>query len=218
MDILRLKRASSNLRYHRGSFAAFLRLVKNNVAVCWDEMMNALLDLITNDSTLLIGSNYFQELFVHLHLLGLHSIATPQQNLGNTSHSQVPTKLRAWKDIPAVVCITLKVPRAKIRVFTCLPQTELGLPMVHFMLQPSSSYIGKPSHNTFAVIILAFGTLTTLGSRYSADFKVHVAEDKKAWTGSSPLIVSFMLQHGWYCSNQKMRTYLLGSKAHHRVS
>jgi len=35
------------------------------------------------------------------------------------------------------------------------------------------------------------GTFTTSGLRNSADFRVHVAEDKNGWTGSSPLIVSF---------------------------
>jgi hypothetical protein len=35
------------------------------------------------------------------------------------------------------------------------------------------------------------GTFTTSGLRNSADFRVHVAEDKNGWTRSSPLIVSF---------------------------
>jgi hypothetical protein len=35
------------------------------------------------------------------------------------------------------------------------------------------------------------GTFTTSGPRNSADFRVHIAEDKNGWTGSFPLIVSF---------------------------
>jgi hypothetical protein len=35
------------------------------------------------------------------------------------------------------------------------------------------------------------GTITTSGLRNSADFRVHVAEDKNGWAGSSLLIVSF---------------------------
>jgi hypothetical protein len=39
--------------------------------------------------------------------------------------------------------------------------------------------------------MLPSGTFTTSGLRNSADFRVHVAEDKNGWTGSFPLIVSF---------------------------
>jgi hypothetical protein len=59
------------------------------------------------------------------------------------------------------------------------------------MLQPPSTYTSGPLQSIFAAVQLAFETVTTLGQRNSADFRVHVAEDKRGWTGSSPLIVSF---------------------------
>jgi hypothetical protein len=58
------------------------------------------------------------------------------------------------------------------------------------MLQPPS-YTSGPSQSIFAAVQLAFGTVTTSGQRNSADLRVHVAEDKRGWMGSSPLIVSF---------------------------
>jgi hypothetical protein len=190
IDILTLQK-SSNVRYHWGSFAAFLRLVKSKVQVDWDKMMETLLDLVKNDPAILMGTNYFQELYLNLYLLGLHSISTPKQSFSYTSHGQVSEGLRAWRDIPAVVCITLKVPRAKLGVFTKLPATKLGTPIVYCMLQPPSAYTGGPSQSIFAAVQLAFGTVTTSGQRNSADFGVHVAKDKRGWTGSSPLLVSF---------------------------
>jgi len=50
IDIMTLQN-SSNPHYHRGSFAAFLRLVKSRVSADWDKVMDALLDLVQNDPT-----------------------------------------------------------------------------------------------------------------------------------------------------------------------
>ena len=172
IDIMSLQN-SSNPHYHRGSFASFLRLVKSRVSADWEKVMDALLDLVKNDPTILMGSNYFQELFVQLHLLGVHSVSTLQQSLNHTSHCQASKDLRAWKDIPAVICITLKVPRPKLGVFTKLSATKFGTPIVHCILKPPSTYIGRPSQNIFAAVQLAFGTITTSGLRNSADFRVH---------------------------------------------
>ena len=190
VDIFTLQN-SSNLHYHRGSFAAFLRLVKSKVNVDWDKVMDALLDLVEHDSTILMGRNYIQELYLQLHLFGVHSMPTLQPNFNRASHSHTAKDFRAWNDIPAAVCITLKVPRAKLRVFTELPISRLGTPIVHCILQASSTYPGRPWQNIFAAVHLAFGTISTSGSRSSIDYKVHVAEDKSSWIGNSPLIVSF---------------------------
>jgi hypothetical protein len=48
-----------------------------------------------------------------------------------------------------------------------------------------------PPGGSSAFRMLPSGTFTTSALRNSADFRVHVAEDKNGWIGSFPLIVSF---------------------------
>jgi hypothetical protein len=138
----------------------------------------------------MVGSNYFQELILYLHLFDVYSMPIFSRSTNHTNHGRVLEGLSAWRDIPAVVCITLRVPRARLGVFTSLPPTKLGSPIVHCILQPST-YAGGSSQNLFGAVQLAFGKITTSGPRNSADFRIHVAEDRTGWTGSSPLIASF---------------------------
>ena len=183
---------SSLLHYHRGSLASFLCFVKKRVVVDWNESMNIFLSLVENDSTLLMGKNYLQELYLQLHLHDLYTVSTFKPPFNCTSHSQTLKGLGAWKEIPAVLCITLKVPRVKLGAITEVPWKELGTPVLHCVLQSSSNYPGRQWQNIFAVVQLAFGEITTSGSRCDDSFRVNVAEDVHSWNGRSSLIVSFV--------------------------
>ena len=134
---------SSVLHYHRGSLASFLRFVKKRVVVDWNESMNVFISLVENNSTLLMSRNYMQELYLQLHLLDLYSVPTFSPPFNRTSHSEALKGLGAWKEIPAVICITLKVPRAKLRAITEVPLKELGTQILHCILQSSSNYPGR---------------------------------------------------------------------------
>ncbi|KAI4126246.1 MAG: hypothetical protein LQ347_005055 [Umbilicaria vellea] len=184
---------SSVLHYHRGSLASFLCFVKKRVVVDWNETMNVFLSLIENDSILLMGKNYLQELYLQLHLLDLYTVATFRPAFNRVSRFQALKGLGAWKDIPAVICINLKVPRAKLWAITEVPLKELGTPILHCILQSSSEYRGGQWQNIFAVVQLAFGEITTSGSRCNDDFRVNVSEDMHSWKGRSSLIVSFLV-------------------------
>lgn len=183
---------SSLLHYHRGSFVSFLRFVKNRVTVDWDKTMKVFLGLYENDSTLLMGKNYIQELYLQLHLLDLHTVDTFRPPFNRSSHSRVSKGLCAWTDIPAVICITLQVPRAKLGAITGVPWKKLGSPILHCILQSSSTSSGRPWQNIFSVVQLTFGEITTTGSRCDDGFKVHVSEDMHSWNGDSSLVVSFL--------------------------
>lgn len=104
--------------------------------------MKNLLDLIEQDSTIALGMNYIQELYLQLNLLGVDSAPTFRQPLSLGGRGPVLKGLSAWQNIPAVSCVTLRVPRAKLGVFTTLPPVELGTPFVHCYLEASSSYVG----------------------------------------------------------------------------
>jgi hypothetical protein len=178
-------------RYHRGSLASFLCFVKKRVVVDWNKTMDAFLALIENDSKLALGRNYIQELYLQLHLLGVHTVSTLGEPVRRSHGAQNLEGLRAWKNIPGVICVTLKVPRERLGVFTEVPLGELGTPPLHCVLRSSHSYDGRPWHNAFAAVQLGFGHATTSGSRSGDNFKVNVSEDRHGWSGNSPMLISF---------------------------
>lgn len=183
----------SLLHYHRGSIASFLCYVKKKVKVDWNGVMNVFTGLVEKNSTLMMGSNYFQELYVQLYLLGVYSASTFSPSFNRSSQSRDLNGVSTWKDIPVVICITLKVPRGKLGVITSVPLEELSTPILQCVLQSSEKYSRAPWQNIFAGVQLAFGEITTSGSRHSGDFKVSISEDSIGWKGRSSLIVSFMV-------------------------
>ena len=178
--------------YHRRSFASFLLCVQQRVVVDWDDTMNVLVRLIENESTLQLGLNCIQELYLQMHVLGLYSTIQLKSSAHGRS-SRVATSLGKWRVIPESVCITLRIPRAKLRVITEVPPIQLGSPLLQCTLQSSSKYRGKPWHKIFAMIQLVFGEVSTIGSRHDDNFKLHVVEDVRCWNRQSPLIASFVV-------------------------
>ena len=183
---------SSLLHYHRGSLASFLCFVKQRVVVDWNKSMNVFIGLVEDNSTLCMNRNYMQELYLQLHILDLYTAPTFRPPFKCINHSPALKGLSAWKEIPAVICITLKVPRAQLRAITDVPLKQLGNPILHCVLQSSSSYHGPQWQNTFAVVQLAFGEVITSGSRCDDGFRVSVSEDRHSWNGHSSLLVSFL--------------------------
>ncbi|OCK77244.1 hypothetical protein K432DRAFT_461196 [Lepidopterella palustris CBS 459.81] len=182
---------NSLVRYHRGSFALFLRFIRSRVVVDWRKVMNSLLGLIETDSSLLIGRNYMQELYLYLHVFKVHSVDNLSRPFNQNHSTSVAKGLKSWKNIPPVLCITLKVPREKLGVITNLKPTEIGSPIVHCIIQsPPTSTSGR-WQNIFSVVQLSFGDISTSGTKNSDTFRVHVAEDELRWSGSSSLFVSF---------------------------
>lgn len=192
LDLLQLKN-NSNPQYHRGTLAAFLSFVKARTLVThWDEVMDVFLTLVENDKSLLLGSNYLQELYLQLHLLGVHSTDILRQPLRRRNSASGWKCINAWKLIPTVVCVTLRIPRERLKVFTDLPWKELGTPPVHCELKSSpGNSLSNSWHNIFAAIQLSFGEITTCGLRDDEEFTIDVLEDPRGWHGTSPLLVSF---------------------------
>ena len=176
-------------RYHRASLAAFLALVKQQVSVDWNRVMQKFCDLVEADKVLIMGLNYLQELYVYLHIFDVHSVPPLAQLIRQPRHGH--GDFRGWKDVPAISCITLKVPRRKLELFSNIKPSELGTPPVHCILESPKEYLGRPWQNNFSAVQLGFGTLVTSGSRDSDEFAVTVTEDSGGWSGESALIVSF---------------------------
>ncbi|KAK3941000.1 hypothetical protein QBC46DRAFT_458595 [Diplogelasinospora grovesii] len=174
IDLPNLADRMSLQPYTRASFASLLSLAKGRVALDWGKSMDQLLRLIETDATLLTGRNHIQELYLYMHLLGVHTV----QALQGPPSSVIPVVtadsahgLRSWKTVPSAVCVTLMVPREKLAAITDADPMKRGTP-------PLQGVIGSPSgwENDF-------GALTT---------SVQITEDSQAWQGASPLLLSFM--------------------------
>lgn len=184
---------SSLLHYHRGSLASFLCFLKRMVVIDWKKMMSHFIKLVKQDETLLMSSNYLQELYLHLHLHGLYTLPDLGLPIDHIDHYQTSNSLIAWKNIPAIVCITLKVPRTNLGHITKVPLERLGSPILRCTLQSSdSSNAAQQWQNTFASLQLAFGEISISSSRCGEDVKLNVSEDASGWNGHSPLLVSFL--------------------------
>jgi MYND finger len=175
--------------YQRASFVAFIKVLRIRVDADWEKTVRSLRDLIEANVSHLMTTNYIQELYVWLHLLDLYSVdilKTSQNRSGNNSKTK---DLRDWKDIPAVVCVTLEVPREKLTVFTGEDVLKVGTPPVHCFVQGSSN--GRPWQNIFGACQIGFGKVESHGTPFTASFEVSIREDRSAWSGASPLLVSF---------------------------
>jgi len=179
----------STPNYQRASFVAFMSILRTTVRVDWGLTIIALLDRIESNTSHLMTRNYVQELYVWLHLFDIYSVDTLKRPLNPLGTDLKTNDLRDWKNIPPIVCVTLMVPRERLAVFTSREVTEIGTPPLHCLVEGSSN--GGPWQNAFAAIQSGFGEVKSHGTPFSASFEVEIIEDRLAWSGTSPLLVSF---------------------------
>ena len=190
---LRTIQKSSVLHHHRGSLASFLLYVKRTVITDWRQAMSSFLHLIEEDSTIMMRMNYIQELYLQMHGLGLYSVDLLRSPLRKSVFLSVPLGLQAWKEVPATVCITLQVPRSRLRVLTELEPEKIGTPILQCVLQSSHRYKGRRWQNIFSMTQLAFGTFAESQSTQNESLTLEIKEDPLQWKGSSTLFASFMV-------------------------
>ena len=188
ITILKLQ-SFSTPTYQRASFAAFVSILKTRVIVNWEKTLPSLLDLIETNVSHLMTKNYIQELYVWLHLLDVYSVDTLKYPLNCSGNNSKMKDLRDWKNVPPVVCVTVEVPREKLKVFTGGDLLKVGTPPVHCLVQGSSN--GRPWQNIFGAVQIGFGKVESRGTPFSSSYEVNVIEDRSGWSGMSPLLVSF---------------------------
>ncbi|KAK5627044.1 hypothetical protein RRF57_002759 [Xylaria bambusicola] len=182
------RQRSNMVWYHRASFASVVNLFKSRVICDWNKAMGSLIDLIDNRPMLLleraIAKNYSPTFTADI------------ASGGDSAFSRVVPRiihidrkwgdLRDWKDIPPVVCITLKVPRSTLRVFSKANPGAIGTPPVHCILKEGGTTL-TGWRNLFAACHLVFGD----GEKYTNTFEVHIQPADGGWGGLSSLIVTF---------------------------
>ncbi|KAM6496319.1 hypothetical protein JOM56_009025 [Amanita muscaria] len=168
----------SQVQYIRSSFAYLLRLVKEKVDVDWESFMRHFNGRLCDNPSLPNSSSFLSELFCALHLLDVH-----------TTTPVVPPfpdmfLLKDWKDIPAVVCITIQVPRERFEALEHANCPEFGA-----LLLMCSLVAGDAVVHQFQDYQSFFGHVTTAypGPEPSVTFE----EDQSGALGPSPVVFTF---------------------------
>ncbi|KAI1766156.1 hypothetical protein GGR53DRAFT_464728 [Hypoxylon sp. FL1150] len=191
--------------HQRAAFASFVGLVKTRVECDWSSAMNILLNLIAERPGAPKNLLRFQELIVYFHMLDIFSLEDTIQWSSHCAADWLPIQaapsttpsgaswgdLRDWKNIPPVVCVTLKIPRAKLHILLKMETSPMfdGTP-VYCSVGDAHSPKSNRRH-MFDACQLAFGEVSTIGTNYSDSFELSITEDEAGWRGSSALAVSF---------------------------
>ncbi|KAF2092448.1 hypothetical protein NA57DRAFT_62455 [Rhizodiscina lignyota] len=156
-------------QHHRASFVSLLAVVRSRLVVDWNKTMETLIQLIENEPTLMVGANYLQELYLYLHLFGIYSIETFTRSPRDVFRRNIDSRgLGGWENMPAVVCITLNVPRTSLERLTSKNAADIGTPHPRCSVQSSpESPVGR-WQNLFAVepltAIVALGVVSSPSS------------------------------------------------------
>jgi len=168
--------------YSRLSLVTLIASAKRNVSTDWNKCVDALLQMIENDPSLIIGSNSLQELYMHLHLSGLcHSPMLEGNPRDRRTYYGEPRGVGepgvlGQQSLPGTVHIALIVPRSNFAVFTA---RQLGTPGVHLSVR------GHDFDDYFHAIDVFFG-------RFESDAidSSKVVQDTSGWSGTSDMIVT----------------------------
>ena len=180
-------------RYTRAGMAALLRLVRATVQVDWDQTMHIFNNHLETDRSLIVGSNSLQELYVHLHNLGVWTVdvlkSSPHQlsggfglSLRSTSNEQ---GILAADNAPPIVHLVLVVPREKLAVFTGKTPDQIGTPALHVAVTQISGHYQY--ENCFYSFQAFFGNVVFDANTDNASI---VEEDEHGWLGSADLVVT----------------------------
>lgn len=179
--------------YTRAGMVALLRLVRATVKVDWDQTMQIFSGKLETDRSLIVGSNSVQELYVHLHNLGVWTNDCLKGSL-NQLRSGFGLSLRptsgekgilAAENTPSVLHVVLVVPREKLTVFTGKNPDEIGTPALHVSV---SQIDGQHQYeNCFYSFQAFFGNAIYDDNIQNASI---IEEDEHGWLGSADLVVS----------------------------
>ncbi|KIJ15484.1 hypothetical protein PAXINDRAFT_162991 [Paxillus involutus ATCC 200175] len=180
---IRALRDADLAHYTRRSFVQLLHHIKSRIQADWTRVMVKFDDKVVHDSSLLVGSNYYQEMCCHFHLLGIVTFSSMEQSCIRDLRARTkPAIFQSWEAIPAVVTVVLVVPRGKITAVAAEIR-EAGTPILQCDIRNMSS------HNVFAHISAAYGKLQVTGTGERK--RATIVEDKEVESTSSPLVVSF---------------------------
>ena len=144
------------VHYIRWSFVQLLNHIKSRVQTDWTRVMETFDEEAVQDSTLILGSNLYQEMCCHFHLLNIITFTSMEQSYIRNLHTKTKTVIfRDWESIPAVVTVVLAILQNKITAV----ESELrlaGTPLLQCEVRNASFW------NIFSHFSAAFGRLETI--------------------------------------------------------
>ncbi|KAH7325030.1 TCP-1/cpn60 chaperonin family-domain-containing protein [Stachybotrys elegans] len=181
-----LSREAAYSQFHRGSFAAFLKLVKHRVETDWTATCKSLLERVAQDRTLRLGSNFMQEFTAQLYLSG---VMPEPWVLNEVQKQQEVGPLKDWTDIPSTVSVTVVVPRAAIDQLYQGRYKHVSPPLIGSLR--ASPKASSQWHNMYGDVHIVFGNAKR--NEGDAASGIRIEQDELGWSGTSPLIASFVL-------------------------
>ena len=128
-----------------------------------------------------------QELYLYLHLLDIYTVDTLKaSNVVKLAHG-MGGPLSIWDEVPAVICITIVVPRKQVKKIL---DGFRGTPPLCCTVESSPQAL-HPWSNVFGTVQTGFGTIKVIGQ--GQDSRLEVDQDHSCWHANSPLIASFYL-------------------------
>ncbi|KAK4184072.1 hypothetical protein QBC35DRAFT_541284 [Podospora australis] len=176
-------------KYTRASFVCLMRLLQERVDTDWEALDKLIVFQVLPDNTLSSGLNYGHELMVCEHVLGVRRVPKFAARYKPYGYVGVGDGALGWDQMPGNICLTLRVPRAKLEPFFDSNIDHTGELPVHCCVVDPGNDMFK-----FAAIQLGFGFHTTRGSRRSEQFQLTIKEDSKGWKAYEDAIVGFNLQ------------------------
>ncbi|KAK9418281.1 hypothetical protein SUNI508_08242 [Seiridium unicorne] len=168
--------------YHRGSLAAFLKLLQNTVDTDWPRFYEKFTELVSRET---VGIASLEELYLQLQLHGIYTASSLRKN---AQMKPSICDLRSWPSSAEAAVFTLVVPRVALRKFYDTETAKFSAPTLQIMI--SSGEKGG-SQNVYLCLLTSFGHVVTHGNAEDDEFSISVEEDSLGWSGNSPLVVSF---------------------------
>lgn len=182
------------LQYHqytRANFCMVLRHIRNAGQVDWEPFIKELCTIILGDHSL--DYSYIEGLFLHLHVLNLHTVRRYDPDLMGLIENEANGPLAEWANVPSVLCLTMVVPRSKLSFFKVNLPTKYGTPLCHVVLRSPSTETENEGY-VFPDLQLGFGRVIAMGDEYTDNFHIQMEMDScTLWDGDSDLIVSVLI-------------------------
>ncbi|KAF8914415.1 hypothetical protein CPB84DRAFT_1841121 [Gymnopilus junonius] len=187
--------------YTRAGLACLFGFIKDRVETDWPLVTLTFFRLFEQDRTLTTGFNNYQDLLCELYIRDLHFcyyLSADHLRSQRKGHN----RFAGWKELPSVVCVVLKVPRAYLKRLEDIDLGDSSVPILNCTSK------GPQSHNIFSSIRPMFGDIT-ISRNVAGEPQVDIIEDSEGWMNNSPLIVTFYMPT-WIILKNNPETFSIG--------
>ena len=178
---------SSNTYYNRASFVLLLKAIQETIITDWNQCLDYMhRQIYSGFSQSPIGATFAQELSLYMQMLGVDKRIL-SINREDIRDAKMASFFETWSEIPPYVCITLRIPREKLRPFTSKAGTEIGTPALRCDVH-SGDISPNAWSNSFVSVQVLFGN-PQLTRSDGVPF-LQIDGDETGWLGQSDMFAS----------------------------